>query len=374
MRCSLAFKSAIVVNEMNPWLSDTSMTTPDCEPPRHSLTIFSQQLLVLVLVLLMMVLVIYLLREFAAMLKPLFIAGLLSYLIIPAHQWLVKRGINRPLAAISLILIVVALFSSLGLLLFANSETLVDKWPQYQQRWREMTSSLMDMLPAVLRDSLMNNTVNASTASSELRSLLGSFFSFLTMTAVVIIYLIFLLAERASMPQRLENALGKDQATRILDIFASISQAITKYLSIKTFVSVLGGVGTAIILMIFGVDFALTWGTLACVLNFIPYLGSLLATILPLMLAMVQLDSIWKVMVIGMLLVIYQQFIGVFVEPRMQGTRLGVSPLLIVLSLAFWGAVWGIVGMLLAVPLLMVIKIILENIPATKPIAVLMGM
>lgn len=349
------------------------MNQPELNPQSSLFSSFTQQLLVLVLGLLMVVLLIYLLREFAVVLKPLFIAGLLSYLILPAHHWLVKQGINRPLAAVALIFLVVALFSSLGLLLFANSETLVEKWPQYVTRWKETTGSLMNMLPGVLRDNLIQHTMNANVLGAELRGLLGSFFSFLTMTAVVIIYLIFLLAERTSLPLRLVSALGKEQATHILDIFASISQAVTKYLSIKTFVSVLGGIGTTIILMFFGVDFALTWGTLACLLNFIPYLGSLVATILPLMLAMVQLDSIWKVVVIGILLVVYQQFIGVFLEPRMQGTRLGVSPLLIVLSLAFWGAVWGIVGMLLAVPLLMVIKIILENIPATKPIAVLMG-
>ena len=116
-----------------------------------------------------------------------------------------------------------------------------------------------------------------------------------------------------------------------------------------------------------------TWGTLAFILNFIPYLGSILATVLPVLLAVVQLDSFWAPILIFVLLISMQQLLGTFIEPRMQGTTLGVSPLLIILSLAFWGVVWGIVGMLLAVPLLMVVKIVFENIPATRPVADLMG-
>ncbi|MFT3878848.1 MAG: AI-2E family transporter [Gemmatales bacterium] len=228
-------------------------------------------------------------------------------------------------------------------------------------------------MPKTFRDSLNLHLTDTQTISLELRSFLGSFVSFFTTLAVVIVYLIFLLAERSTVPHRLVKAFGEERAAEISKVLATISHAITQYIALKAFVSFLGGVGTTIILSIFGVDFALTWGTLAFVLNFIPYLGSILATILPVMLAVVQLDSYWSPLVIFVLLICMQQLLGTFIEPRMQGTTLGVSPLLIILSLAFWGVVWGVVGMLLAVPLLMVVKIVLENIPATRPVADLMG-
>ncbi|HMO36255.1 MAG TPA: AI-2E family transporter [Gemmatales bacterium] len=342
------------------------------QPASRGLSAFTQQLLVAVLALIWLVLVIYLLREFAVVLKPLFIAGFLSYLIIPAHHWLVERGINRPLAAVVLVFLVIGVFISIGILLYANAETLLEKWPQYQLKWRVKTESLRDVLPEYIQEHLHLQQFDSKSASSMIQSVLGSFFNFLTVAAVVILYLCFLLAERASFPKKLLHAFGPERSENIRDVLTSISKAISEYIRVKTFISLITGIGTAIILTVFGVDFPITWGTLAFLLNFIPYLGSMLATVLPVLLALVQFDSIWTTLIVGSLLVVYQQFLGVIVEPRLAGAKLGVSPLLIILSLAFWGVVWGIVGMLLAVPLLMVIKIVLGNIPATKPVAVLL--
>lgn len=352
------------------------MTVPDHQYPKAGLSRFTQQLLLVVLGMICLVLTVHLLREFATILKPLFIAGFIAYLVIPAHQWLVHRGINRPLAGLALIVIVVGIFAGLGLLVYDNADTLVEKWPAYQHRWNHLTSSLFDSLPATVKEMFTQHN-KQQWSGTELRGLLssflGTFINFLTAIAVVIIYLAFLLAERASLPARLERAFGQPRAEQLLGIFASISLAISQYIGVKTFISLLGGVFTTIILLAFGVDFAFTWGALAFLLNFIPYLGSLIATILPVMLAFVQLDSPWPAFIIGLLLVAMQQFLGVVIEPRMAGAKLGVSPLLIILSLAFWGVIWGIVGMLLAVPLLMILKIVFENIPATKPVAALMG-
>jgi AI-2 transport protein TqsA len=337
------------------------------------LSAFTQQLLVAVLGLISVLCVIYLLREFAVMLKPLCVAAFLAYLVIPAHLWLVHRGINRPLAALALMAIVMAIFAGLGLLLYTNTETLLEKWPTYEQKWRHLTSTLLGTLPQSFRDSLILHLSDTQFIGSGIRDFLGSFLGIFSAIAVVIIYLAFLLAERSSLPHRLQNAFGEARAGELSKILACISNAITEYIAVKAFISFLGGVGTTIILLIFGVDFAFTWGTLAFLLNFIPYLGSALATLLPVLLAFLQMDSIGMPLLIFVLLIGMQQFLGLVIEPRMQGAKLGVSPLLIILSLAFWGVVWGIVGMLLAVPLLMISKIVFENIPATKPVAMLMG-
>ena len=157
-----------------------------------------------------------------------------------------------------------------------------------------------------------------------------------------------------------------------MDVAASINEAIAEYIAVKTFVSIVAGILSMAVLAVFRLDFYVTWGLLIFLLNYIPYLGSLVAVALPIGLAFIQL-GIWQGIVIAGLLVAIQQAIGTFIEPRMAGSKLGVSPLLILLSLSFWGVVWGIPGMILAVPLLVTIKIILFNIPETRPLAVLMS-
>jgi len=152
----------------------------------------------------------------------------------------------------------------------------------------------------------------------------------------------------------------------------SINTGVSQYISVKALMSFLAGIASLAVLLIFGVDFAITWALLIFLFNFIPYLGSLVATALPIALALVQLGP-WQALAIAVLLIAIQQVIGTFVEPRMAGHRLGVSPLLILLSLAFWGVMWGIVGMILAVPMLVMLKIILDTIKETRPIATLMS-
>ncbi|MFT3878847.1 MAG: hypothetical protein QM703_04195 [Gemmatales bacterium] len=112
------------------------MSPAPTPPPATGLSAFSQQLLVGVMGLISLVFVIHLLRDFAVVLKPLCVAVFLAYLVIPAHLWLVRRGINRPLAAVALIAIVIGLFAGLGLLLYANTETLLMKWPMYERSGR----------------------------------------------------------------------------------------------------------------------------------------------------------------------------------------------------------------------------------------------
>jgi predicted PurR-regulated permease PerM len=182
-----------------------------------------------------------------------------------------------------------------------------------------------------------------------------------------------MIAEKVSFPNRITLAFGSDQEGRIMGVVDSISQAIGRYIAVKTLVSAMAGVLSYAVLALFGLEFAATWGILIFLFNFIPYLGSLIAVSLPVILSFVQFDEVWKGIVIAIALVGIQQIIGFYIEPRLTGRRLDVSPLLVVLSLVFWGVVWGIVGMILAVPLLVVTKIILDSIKETKPIATLIS-
>jgi len=337
---------------------------------------FLYRLLLVTASVLLVVLLFHLARELQTILQPLFIAFFLTYLILPAHAALVARGIPPRLAYVVFVaLLMVALFL-LGNLVYRSVAEAAVRLPDYEKRLQKLMEDVVDRLPWE-RDDVTNFIRDLPLASDQVvatvRASLGRFFDFLTWLLVTLVYLIFILAEQVSFPRRIRRAFGETHGSRVLGIVGSINQAIAQYIAVKTSMSVLAGVLSTAVLFLFGVDFYILWGLLIFLFNYIPYLGSLIAVALPIVLSFVQLDEVWKSVVIALLLIGIQQAIGTVIEPRLAGQRLGVSPLLILLSLAFWGLVWGIVGMILAVPLLMTLKIILENIPETKSLATLMS-
>jgi len=206
------------------------------------------------------------------------------------------------------------------------------------------------------------------------RAAVGNFLEFLTATFVVLIYLIFLIAERISLPGRVARAFGDEKAKEIMTVVESINRAVRDYIALKTFVSALQGLLSFAVLAAFGVEFAAMWGILIFLFNFIPYIGSFVAVSLPIVLSVLQYaEEPWKPLLITVLLLLIQRVVDNFIEPRLTGRKLGLSPLIVLLSLAFWGWLWGVVGMVLAVPLTVIGKIILENIRETKPMATLMS-
>ena len=155
-----------------------------------------------------------------------------------------------------------------------------------------------------------------------------------------------------------------------MSVVHKINVAVAKYITVKTFVSALIGMLSGFILLMFNVQYALLWGVLTFFANFVPYIGSLFAVAVPIGLSFIQYHDDPQVpIIIAVLLIVSQQLTGSFLEPRLLGERLGISPIMILLSLAFWGYLWGVPGMILSSPLVVSIKIILENIPQTRPIA-----
>lgn len=338
------------------------------------------------------VLSIYLLREFREMLQPLFVAVFLGFLMHPVHRWLIRRGIPS-IFAYGMIVVLVALgFFALGSIIYANVAELArnkEKLRQYEDRLDAMVKSVASRLKMeeegkkadpepgekkaptsepIWRSFSPDRLINAGVAA------FGQLRDSLAWAALVFLFVLFLIAEKVTFPHRLELAFGSQQGDRIMGIVESINQAISQYVAVKTLVSALAGLLSYAVLTGFEVELAASWGLLIFMLNYIPYVGSLIACALPIVLSFLQFnDEIWKPIVIAVSLVGIQQGIGNWIEPRMAGQRLDVSPLLIVLSLTFWWTVWGIFGAILAVPLLVIVRIILDNIPETKPIATLIS-
>jgi predicted PurR-regulated permease PerM len=145
-----------------------------------------------------------------------------------------------------------------------------------------------------------------------------------------------------------------------------IDSDVQKYLAIKTLISLMVGVLTTVVLFIFGVDFAIVFGFLAFLLNYIPNVGSIIAVGLPVVIALLQFGKFWPVLWIFIIITVLDNIIGNILEPKLMGKGLGLSPLAVLFSLFFWLWLWGIPGMILAVPILAIFKIVASNIPSLK--------
>jgi AI-2 transport protein TqsA len=340
---------------------------------------FLRRLQVVTLSLLLLVLTVFLLERFRAILQPLFIGVFIAYVTLPIHTWLVERRVPS-LAAYALILVLLLLMLvGVGTLAFVNGREVSTRLPAYEQRLETIVRDAIANLPIelphegrLLRDLPLSQYVSAQQLMTALGTAAGTFFDFFVWLAVTFLYLIFLILEKETFPQRIRRAFGEEQGERIFGIVASMNLAIAHYISVKTLVSLLAGLTSLVVMLVFDVDFAFTFALLIFLFNFIPYLGSMVATGLPILLSFVQL-GLWQFVAVTVLLIAVQLIVGVIFEPRIAGQRLSVSPLLILLSLAFWGVLWGIVGMILAVPMLVIIKIILDNIKETRPLATLIS-
>jgi len=182
-----------------------------------------------------------------------------------------------------------------------------------------------------------------------------------------LIMVIFMLLEVSTFKKKLE-IINPASLSRMDKIVLNIN----KYFGTKTLTSFVTGIAIAIGLAIVGVDFPLLWGLLAFLLNFIPNVGSIIAAIPAILLALIQLGPS-SAIVTSIIYIVVNGVIGNIIEPKVMGKNLGLSPLIVFVSLIFWGWVLGTVGMLLATPLTMVIKIILDSLDNTKNIGIMLG-
>src|SRR5262249_304711 len=181
--------------------------------------------------------------------------------------------------------------------------------------------------------------------------------TFLEYLLLVLLFMIFILLGQQRLSQRLHRAFGEEQAQRIVLVLQRITRQVRTYLGTKALLSLVTGVLVNLCLLILQVDFAVLWGALAFMLNFIPYVGMPIATIPPGLVGILKFDTLMAAVWIVVFVILLHVVLGVFLEPRMMGRNLHISPLLVVLSLLFWGWLWGVVGAVLAVPIMATIKI-----------------
>jgi predicted PurR-regulated permease PerM len=307
---------------------------------------------------------------------PLMIAWLLSYICGPVVNYLVHKKVPLGLAVFAVLVLVLFVCYMGGVFLGGRVADVLAETPRFISQlntiYQDSVSNLNlpeDFLADVNWTRQLGPKLGA--LSGSVAVFMGNFFGKLTL---VLIFLVFMLLGKPYFKYKVEAAFPPDRASKFAEITGSISKQIGQYLVVKVAISGTTGVLVWVALALLKVEFALTWGALAFFLNFIPNIGSILASIPPILLAIVQYyPSVWVPVFTAIVLLLIQMTMGNLIEPKIMGDSLNLSPVVILLALVFFGWMWGIVGALLSVPIAAAIKIVCENIDALKPISILMG-
>ena len=309
----------------------------------------------------------------APLLVPFLLAVFISILVAAPFDWLQHKGLPAGLALLVVLAVLVFVTIVIGTLIGSSVQEFTGSYPVYEARMKEMLQGVVDWLGSVgihtSRD-LLSSYADPGKAMKMAANVLGSMGNMLTNSFMILITVVFILLEAASFPVKWRVA--REGADESLARFSDTAKSINHYMGIKTLTSLGTAVAVVVLLSLVGVDYPMLWGVLAFLLNFIPNIGSIIAAIPAVLLALIQLGVTQAALVAGGFLVI-NVVIGTFLEPRYMGEGLGLSTLVVFLSLVFWGWVLGPVGMLLSVPLTIAAKIALEVRPDTRWMAIMLG-
>lgn len=314
---------------------------------------------------------------------PFALAIFFSYILNPLITFFERRRIPSAVAIIFAILITFLVLGLIGFLINNSIQSFASEFPRYEKRVDELGRNLIKIfkLPPEIfsgetdsseRFQLLTNIKDFS-ISGIITTTLSSITRFLSNTVLVMLFLLFILMGRNQFNKKVEIAFDKKRSSKVVAVFTNINVQIQKYILMKTLISLITAALATAVLMYFNVEFAMIWGILTFLLNFIPSIGSVIATILPVTIALIQFESYLTIILVAAILISIQFIMGNVVDPQVVGGSVNLSPLVVLFSLIFWGWLWGIIGMFLAVPLSVVIKIVMENIDSLRFISVLMS-
>lgn len=323
----------------------------------------------------------FVLHQTQTVILPLLIAWLISQLLGPAVVFFVRRGLPPGLAITIVMSLLVLGMYWLAVFVTASANQFLGTLPAFDVKFTQMTNDIIDYISPKLEGS---NIDIRSTLRDELLKFFGSSVVFIrdmlafttnliTKLLLIVIMVAFMLVGKPFGDAKIRRALSPEMADRVQTIVASISANISQYLFIQFIISLITGVLIWFACETLGVPAAITWGALGFLLNFIPMIGSIIACIPPILLALLQnYPNYWPAVILSIALIAIQQIMGNIVSPKMMGDRLNLSPVIILLSLLFWGWIWGIPGALLSVVIAASMKIVCDNLEPLRPIGIMM--
>jgi len=316
----------------------------------------------------------------APVVVPFTTALLLAFVMNPMVAFLERFRLPRLFSIFIILTITLAVFFGLGIILFTSGRAILTLYPKYENRLTEIYVALSGILDLSYDNQLsfFENLWSQLGIRSRIRimtlEISNSFIDFLSSAFMVALFVVFFLIEAVFFMGKLDLAFENRRAGQIKKICAGLVSQISRYLSIKFVISLVTGGVVAALLRVVGLDFALVWGVAQFILNFIPNIGSIAAGFGAGLFALLQFwpDPAPVILVVLIMLGV-NMVIGNILEPKIMGDNLGLSPIVVLMALLAWGWLWGFAGMILAVPMMVIIKIICDNIDVLEPVSILLG-
>lgn len=323
---------------------------------------------------------VYVLKALSSILIPFTLAIIISFVFEPFLVWMKKKKIPAGVAIGIIVLCIIFIANIASIFIVASIDSFSSNFSFYEQKFLKLFESIVASLNMTPEDKQhfmesfkVSNLLQQGSITSFIVGFFTSFLGIFGDFILILFYVIFILSEFDSIKERIIHAYSKERAERIIKTLDAIFVDVRTYMSGKTIISAILGILSGLILWIFGVDFYFIWGFLIFLMHFIPSIGALIAISLPAIVMFLQFDNLFTPIFVTIILIVMQNVIGNIVEPKVLGDQLNLSPLLLLLSLFLGGYIWGIVGMVLSVPIVSMLKIVLMNFESTRPLGTLMS-
>ena len=328
------------------------------------------------------ILLIYLISEMANLLIPLALALFIAILMQPILAWFERKNINFGISFAFISISTLSLLAAFGLIVYQTGRSLMQEKDKLLGQIDIKLSAILERLNQLPGVDLASDDIVLKIqqlmdydwiikSSSTFAGMLGDFTGTFLMTSI---YLVAFLGGILRYEQYIHYLQDDEEGSeKMVKGFEQVKNSIVTYMKVKFLMSLCTGIGYTLVCWMFGIDFAVFWGYLAFVLNFIPTVGSIVATIPPMLLALIQLDSTGAILGMLVLLLVIQFTFGNIIEPRLMGSSLSLNTVVVILGLVFWGYLWGVAGMVLSVPLLVLTKVILAQFKGAQMVVRLMG-
>ena len=330
-----------------------------------------------------LVLLVFILYIGAEYIIPIVISVLLTMLIIWLQSFFKKIIHNEYFSLLLSFITCFIVFWIIVKIINLNIQEITLKWPDYKMKFESWIQYFSDdvsyygtnyfgMKEDISIKQKLLSYINVPDVVGNLLTWISFVSTIVKNILIVLIYTIFLIFESKFFGQKLNYIFTNEaQRKKLFHIIDEVKGDLKLYFLIRTILSALTGIFTYAILKVFGLDFALFWGFVACVFNFVPAVWAFFSVWFPVLFALVQFDTFYVPIFILMALVVTQFIFWNLVEPKLLGNKLNLSPIFILISLAFWAIIWGFVGMLLCVPIMVIMNAVMSKFEATKPVAIL---
>ncbi|MCC5880090.1 MAG: AI-2E family transporter [Idiomarina sp.] len=304
---------------------------------------------------------------------PVLLALFIAIICHPLIEWFYRQGMPRFLALLPVVGVIAIIVLLLTGLVVQSANEFMQKMPEYRERSAaqfEWLAARAESFNVSLNWEMLQAQLDPSRAINLTMNMLSGVGNFMATFVLVLLIMVFMLSEARIVPSKIRLAFK--QPERTTNNVTAILHAINKYLALKTLISVITGFIVGFGLWLMGIDHFLLWGVIAFLFNYIPNIGSILASVPAIIMALIQYSPVMAG-VVALLYLAVNVIMGNLIEPRVMGRGLGLSTLVVFLSLLFWGWMLGPVGMLLSVPLTMVVKIALGENESTRWLAILLS-